>query len=791
MLLRSALFQLHWLLGLTAGLVLAIMGVSGAALSFEDEILRALNQDLVARPMERRPVLPARDLVHRIQQQRPDAKITFLVVEADPRRLSWVNLRSGARRETQYLDQTTGRLLGEGRGREVFEVVTRLHRWLALPGDGDGPGRQITGFAALSLIFFALSGLYLRWPKRPLDWRAWLVVDLRRSGRNLYRMLHAVVGGWVVAFYLLSATTGLYWSYGWYRQGVQQMLVGKAGPAPKGSAAGKAPDWRRAFDTFEHWSGEHWSGANRFETLTIATRTSGTIEFRGKLPGGRHDRVTDDLVVDAATGKTLKVAAYADRALGQDLITGVFELHRGAWFGLPGRIGVTVAALTMPLFTVTGLLLYLGRRRRKQSIAHIQPPQDAAPSVDAGVTIVAFASQTGTAERIARLTAQAIANARLTPLGDLDLAMLGDRDRLLIVASTYGEGEPPDMARRFSRRMAEDTAALPGLRFAVLALGDREYPDFCAFGRRLDAWLKDRGAQALQPLIQADGDDAAAFDAWFSALRPGLAATVDWSSQPMAAWRLVDRRLLNAGSSGRPIWHVVLAPASPAVTWTAGDIIEVAPQLKKEPGDAEPIKPRAYSIASLAVSGRAELLIRQHRAADGSLGLASGWLTQGAPLGAILQARIRPNPAFHPPLDPLTPLILIGNGSGLAGLLAHIRHRARAQGGRGPVWLLVGERHPDHDAHHATELEALHAVGAITRIDRAWSRLAGEARYVQDLLDLEAQSLAHWMASGATILVCGGAQGMAPAVDARLGAILGRTELDWLAETGRYRRDVY
>lgn len=356
MLLRRLLFRLHSYLGLVAGLVLAVMGLTGATMSFEDEILSALNRDLVTEAAGETP--SPLDLVGRIQAQRPDADITFLVVHESPRALSWVNLRAGEARETQYVDRASGRLLGEGRGRGFFESVKRLHRWLALPGDGAGPGRQITGLAALCLIFFALSGLYLRWPRRPLDWRAWLIIDFRRPGRPLYRMLHTVVGGWVLPFYLLSATTGLYWSYGWYRDAAQFVLVGEPAAARR-PASGQSPDLPRAWATFERELGAH-----PYETLTVAIR-NGTVEFRGKLPGGRHNRVTDDLVVDAASGERLRLAPYADRRLGQDLVTGVFELHRGAWFGLPGRIAITIAALTMPLFTVTGLLLYLGRHRRK------------------------------------------------------------------------------------------------------------------------------------------------------------------------------------------------------------------------------------------------------------------------------------------------------------------------------------------------------------------------------------------------------------------------------------------
>lgn len=813
MLLRSLLFQLHGWLGMTAGLVLAVMGVTGAMMSFEPEILRLLNRDLIERAADTRPSLSPIELVQRIQAQRPDASITFLVVQTDPKQLSRVNLRADGERETHFLDRTNGRLLGEGRGRDFFDAVMRLHRWLALPGDGDGFGRQITGFAALSLVFFALSGLYLRWPRKPLDWRSWLVLDFRRSGRNLYRMLHAVVGGWVFIFYLLSATTGLYWSYDWYRDGVQQVLVGAGATAPRRPAGSHTPDMQRAWATFEQRLGGH-----RYETLTIAVRNGGTIEFRGKLPGGRHDRVTDELAVDAVTGAPLKLTPYADRPLGQALVTGVYELHRGAWFGLPGRIGVMIAALSMPLFTITGLLLYVGRRRRKRTMAPAPPSSATVLPGDPSATIIAFASQTGTAERIARLTAQTLPNARLMSLGDLGPASLEAADQLLIIASTYGEGEPPDMAKRFARRMEQHTGPASGLRYAVLALGDREYPDFCGFGRRLDAWLQGRGAERLHHLIQMDGDDVGALEEWRAFIRADAVGTPGWAQEPMGEWRLAGRRLLNPGSFGGPAWQVVLEPVASGTVWSAGDIIEVMPcrqtaradcvpapvgaavgcdAVASTPGEGvsidparAPLSPRAYSIASLSASGQVELLIRQHRADDGSLGLASGWLTDMSPIGGMVEARIRNNPAFQLPTEEGVPLILIGNGTGLAGLLAHIRHRATCEAG-GPVWLILGERHPDHDAFHARELEAMIAAGVVHRLDRAWSRLHGAARYVQDVVERERDEIVRWVDAGATIMVCGSAVGMASAVDEKLAASVGQEALERLSGSGRYRRDIY
>ncbi|USW96823.1 PepSY domain-containing protein [Pseudomonas proteolytica] len=132
------------------------------------------------------------------------------------------------------------RLPGRRRRPGLFGLMLQLHRFLAI---GD-TGRQITGACTLILIFFCLSGLYLRWPRQVANWRAWLTLDWRKKGRSFNWDLHSVFGTWCLLFYLLAALTGLYWSYEWYSKGLTRLLsdapqnerVRNRGPAPAGPA---------------------------------------------------------------------------------------------------------------------------------------------------------------------------------------------------------------------------------------------------------------------------------------------------------------------------------------------------------------------------------------------------------------------------------------------------------------------------------------------------------------------------------------------------------------------------
>jgi sulfite reductase (NADPH) flavoprotein alpha-component len=197
---------------------------------------------------------------------------------------------------------------------------------------------------------------------------------------------------------------------------------------------------------------------------------------------------------------------------------------------------------------------------------------------------------------------------------------------------------------------------------------------------------------------------------------------------------------------------------------------------------------RDYSIASVPRDGVLELLVRQQRGSDGALGLGSGWLTAQAQVGMTLAARLRRNANFHLP-DDARPLILLGNGTGLAGLRSLLK--ARIAAGQQRNWLLFGERHAAHDFYWREQVQGWLASGDLARLDLAFSRDQPSKLYVQDRLRMAAEQLQRWVSEGAAIFVCGSLQGMASGVDALLREVLGSEQVDALQEAGRYRRDVY
>lgn len=788
---KKVLFQLHWFFGISAGLVLALMGVTGALYAFEGEIMGALNPEVLRVEVRESGILAPAELVSKIEAAAGKTVSGLWVdTQADSAARVFFTPKPGERRgPMRFFDPYSGELLAEPSGKAFFDLMLQLHRFLAM---GE-TGKQITAASTLALVFFCLSGLYLRWPRQALNWRAWLTLDWAKKGRAFNWDLHAVAGTWCLAFYLCASLTGLYWSYGWYRDGMTQLLSdapsgqqggkpgerrGRPGDAPQGPPP--SVDYHALWSSLQSAAGPQLVAWNL--RLPPVAGQPATVFYL--LKDADHPRALNQLTLDPLSGQVQRHERYADKPFGAQLLASVYALHVGEYFGLVGRILMALASLSMPLFAITGWLLYLDRRRKKRAIK--QARGALSTSAEGQHWLVGFASQSGLAEQLAWRTAGQLQAAgiavQVQPLARVDAQALRQANRALFVVSTFGDGEAPDSARGFERSLLGRELALADLSYAVLALGDRQYQQFCGFARRLHGWLQQQGANSLFNPVEVDNGDAVALAHWQQQLSGLTGAPLQaMAEQPFGEWRLLDRQCLNPGSSGAPTFLVRLQPPT-AADWQAGDLLEVLP------GNHAEAAVREYSIASLPADGVLELLVRQERHPDGSLGLGSGWLTAGAALQQPLLARVRRNSGFHAP-EADCPLILIGNGTGLAGLRSLLKQRIGA--GQSRNWLLFGERNAAHDFYCREELDNWLASGELARLDLAFSRDQAAKVYVQDRLRMAAEHLRCWVAEGAAIYVCGSLDGMASGVDAVLREVLGDAQVEALIEEGRYRRDVY
>ncbi len=156
------------------------------------------------------------------------------------------------------------------------------------------------------------------------------------------------------------------------------------------------------------------------------------------------------------------------------------------------------------------------------------PAPVAAPATGHRVTI-AWGSQTGTCETLGKKAAKILsAKGHLTIVLDMQEVtpeVLAKTERLLVITSTYGDGDPPDNAAAFHSSLhAADAPPLPSLNYSVLALGDSSYPDFCKCGQDFDTRLAALGGSRIAPLVECDVDYDHPFGKWIDSVDSALAS---------------------------------------------------------------------------------------------------------------------------------------------------------------------------------------------------------------------------------------------------------------------------
>lgn len=380
---RKAMFQIHLWTGIIVGLYIVAIGISGSILVFKEELMP--RPDVRVPAVDLRSCTPEKlvSVVERVQKTYPDkdAFLTACPQEANPLYLTTIREKikhpgrptgPGEHRDqlAVYSHPVTGEVIGSANREESWvSWMEELHVNILLGRSG----RLWNGIGAATLLALVISGIAIWWPGVQ-KWKRALVLDLRCGWKRINWDLHNVTGFWTVAFTLMWALTGMYFTWPWLFTtpiGKVSAIVTASYPAAEMRKLAQRPlrpeaplDVLAVLKKSQQISPDgslegyfYGSGPKPIFTVYMA---------RGRM--GDYSS-TDFIYFDQRSGEHLYTWHRGrNQTLGDWLVWLVAPLHFGTSWGLAVKWLWFVLGLVLPLLTITGFIMYwnryLGRRFR-------------------------------------------------------------------------------------------------------------------------------------------------------------------------------------------------------------------------------------------------------------------------------------------------------------------------------------------------------------------------------------------------------------------------------------------
>ena len=377
MTIKKAITQIHLWLGLTSGLVVFIIGLSGATYAFVDELRPVFYTDRLYIAPDTIGALPLSKLLSAAEKALGDKPIARVEISAQPdRTYIFRSLKQNPEGLTYwdyykyyyrvYVNPYDGKVVKvEDTKYEFFQLVLGLHMRMLF---GEKVGHYVVGGSVLMFVILLLSGLVMWWPNKwtkagrdksfTIKWSA--------STKRVNYDLHNVLGFYVSIILLVTSLSGLVWVFEWMENSVRFVAngaetVGKTKlPLSDTTFSGSGSGIDKAFFTARARN----PSANAYQ-VNFPPKANGAINiFSFPKSWNRYSRVQENY--DRYSGKLLRAASFADLNGGDQIYQLNFDLHTGAVLGLPGKIMTFCSGLIAASLPVTGFVIWWGRKKKKK-----------------------------------------------------------------------------------------------------------------------------------------------------------------------------------------------------------------------------------------------------------------------------------------------------------------------------------------------------------------------------------------------------------------------------------------
>lgn len=366
MALKKIIGKIHLWLGLTAGLVVLFLGITGCILAFEVEIRNLTETYRKVEPQNKAYLLPS--AVKEIAQKHLVSKEALGIEYPGRNKAALASYYDSDHYEIVFLNPYTGQVLKhKNMNDDFFRIVVDGHFYLWLPAE---VGQVIVASATLIFLIMMVTGIILWWPKNKAAAKQRFSIKWSARWRRKNYDLHNVLGFYMAWAAIFIALTGLVWGFEWFAKsaywitsGGQQMEEHEH-PVSDTTAAIAFPNMA------DHLWQQHLNKVKNNESVGVyfADENTDPVEIVVNHQPGTYFN-SDFYHYDQNTGKELEAKGayageFAKATVADKIVRMNYDLHTGAVLGLPGKILAFFASLIAASLPVTGFMIWLGRRKK-------------------------------------------------------------------------------------------------------------------------------------------------------------------------------------------------------------------------------------------------------------------------------------------------------------------------------------------------------------------------------------------------------------------------------------------
>lgn len=364
---RAVLFQVHLWTGLTLGIVLAVLGLSGSVLVYHDELLE-MTQAPVPHAQAQGVMLPLDALLASAREKFPAKRANATVMLPEERGAALlVRFQSGSRRGPQrgtdvYVDPASARVLDVRQAPYNWFIgaMHDLHGRLLIPGR---EGRQVVGWLGVAMLLLGCSGVVIWWPKRG-QWNAGFRIRCAARGYWLYRDLHGAVGIWGLVVFIIVSFSGVAIAFPETMRGI--ITFGTAQPAPAFDARngpGVEPVKGREPMGLDAAVALVKAQVPNADVRSISLPAKSDAAWRVAI-GSMEIGPVSTAYVDPWRAKIVALRNASGNS-ADNFMAWQRPLHQGSGWGALWRILVFLSGLLPSLFVTTGMVMWVKKRRAR------------------------------------------------------------------------------------------------------------------------------------------------------------------------------------------------------------------------------------------------------------------------------------------------------------------------------------------------------------------------------------------------------------------------------------------